>query len=514
VFDTLDNNKRGLFDVMRLPNIWALFFLGFSAGLPILLIFSSLSIWLKEAGVEKSSITLFSWAALAYSFKFIWAPLVDRLPLPVLARRLGQRRSWLLLAQCSIIVAINCMASVNPAEQSYALIFMALSAVLLGFSSATQDIVIDAYRIECDSKDMQGLLSASYTAGYRVGMIVAGAGALHLADFFGTSVDTYHYYAWQATYTIISLFMFFGVFTTLMISEPERAFVNDGKTRRFAAIFIAFICLALVFIAGFVGLGQLKLLLERVIWGGGASLSGLLAFIYEVVRLVFACVLVYLVFRLLLRWSWIDRDFFYQGYVLAVKSFFQSYGSKTALLLLAFIALYRCSDIVLGVVANLFYIDMGFSNTDIANASKVMGLAMAIVGGFIGGFCCLRYGVLRMLWVSSLLVMLTNLLFIVIFYSPELPFLYLVVAADNLAGGLATTAFIAFLSALVDVRFTAMQYAIFSSFMTLFPKLLGGYSGQMVESLGYVQFFSVTALLCVPVFILLLLMRGRIHIDD
>ena len=176
-----------------------MFFLGFSAGIPILLIFSSLSLWLGEAGVDKTAVTMFSWAALGYSFKFVWAPLVDALPIPVLTKMLGRRRSWLLLAQVLIMVAIGVMAMTNPALGQQALIQMAIGAVLLGFASATQDIVIDAYRIELADTQMQTVLASTYNAGYRIGMIVAGAGALFIAAGFGTAKGNYIYSAWLYT---------------------------------------------------------------------------------------------------------------------------------------------------------------------------------------------------------------------------------------------------------------------------------------------------------------------------
>ena len=191
--------------------------LGFAAGLPILLIFSSLSLWLREAGLERGAVTYFSWAALGYSFKFVWAPIIDKLPLPWLTRVLGRRRAWLLLAQISIIAAILWMAFTDPVHN---LTPMALSAVMLGFSSATQDIAIDAYRIESAEQRMQALMSSSYIAGYRIGMLVAGAGALKLAAWFGAG-EVYNYGAWRDAYIWMAAAMGVGVITTLIIAEPS-----------------------------------------------------------------------------------------------------------------------------------------------------------------------------------------------------------------------------------------------------------------------------------------------------
>jgi PAT family beta-lactamase induction signal transducer AmpG len=202
----------------RHPRVITMLFLGFSAGLPLYLIFFTLSIWLREAGVDRSTVTYFSWAALGYSFKFIWAPIVDRMPLPWLTRWLGRRRSWLLLAQCAVVCAICWMAMTNPVAD---LSTMAMAAVMLGFSSATQDIVVDAYRIECVGREMRAPLASSYQAGYRIGMLVAGAGGLKLAAWFGGD-SVYSYQAWQSTYLWMAAAMGVGIATTLIIREPLR----------------------------------------------------------------------------------------------------------------------------------------------------------------------------------------------------------------------------------------------------------------------------------------------------
>ena len=179
------------------PRVITMFLFGISAGLPLALIFGSLSLWLREAGVDRSVVTFFSWAALGYSFKFVWAPIVDQLPLPFLSTRLGRRRAWILFAQFSVIASILVMAFINPALSDLHLKLMALACIILGFSSATQDIVIDAYRIESTPSDLQALTAASYITGYRVGMLLSGAGALYLAETLGSETGAYHYAAWR-----------------------------------------------------------------------------------------------------------------------------------------------------------------------------------------------------------------------------------------------------------------------------------------------------------------------------
>ncbi len=483
-------------------------FLGFSAGLPILLIFSSLSLWLREAGIEKSAVTYFSWAALGYSFKFVWAPLVDCLPVPFLTRWLGLRRSWLLVSQLGVMLAITLMAFSNPSVESQ-LLYMAMGAVLLGFSSATQDITIDAYRIEAASADMQGMMTASYVTGYRVGMIVAGAGALYLASYLGTNTENYRYEAWKYTYHAMSLFMLVGILTTLSMQEPiHRAKNHVFLAQEYLRLVLVFVFSVSAFIACFWFSKDIANTVKAFF-----NNTNLSSFLVEVSRLLLAASIAFWVAKLSIKFNVVQRAVVEESYILPIKSFFENYGVKTAWLLLALIGLYRISDIVLGVISTVFYQDMGFTKTEIADAVKVFGLVMTIVGAFLGGVLAMRIGVMRILFVGAFLVVLTNLLFIILVYSGHnLHVLYFVVAADNLVAGIATSAFIAFLSSLVDVRFTAMQYAMFSSLMTLIPKLLAGYSGSIVDSLGYTSFFIIASCIGLPVLILVYLANKSLKV--
>lgn len=211
--------------------VMIILFLGFSAGVPILLVFSSLSLWLSEAGLETGVITMFGWAGLGYSFKFIWAPLIDSMPLPFLTKWLGRRRAWMFVSQLMILVAIFIMASVDPVVENV-LWVMALGAVLLGFSSATQDIVVDSYRIELAEAELQATLSSVYVAGYRIGMIVAGAGALYLASYFGSSEQLYNYEAWRNTYYTMMAVMSVGLLTTFAIYEPTAETLQLNKQKK------------------------------------------------------------------------------------------------------------------------------------------------------------------------------------------------------------------------------------------------------------------------------------------
>lgn len=423
-------------------------FLGFSAGLPLLLVFGTLSFWLREAGIERSTIGFLSWVALAYAFKWAWAPLVDRLPLPWLTRSLGRRRSWMLFAQMLIIAGLVGMALSDPRE---GLTLFALLALLVAFSSATQDIAIDAYRIESVEEILQGAMASSYMVGYRLAMIMSGAGALGVAAYFDPAESIYHQSAWMAAYLSMAMMMLVGVVTVLMIAEP--AIQADAGT------------------------------MEREARAD----------------------------RLVDRQSWLPRPlqassiWFYDAVISPFADFISRYRWQ-ALLILALIATYRISDLVLGVIANVFYVDLGFSKAEVAAITKVYGVIMTLIGAGLGGLMMLRVGVMRVLFLGGLLAAGTNLLFALLAtLGHDVMMLTLVISIDNLSAGLATAAFVAYLSSLTNVSYSATQYALFSSVMLLLPKFLGGFSGVMVDGMGYPSFFLITTLMGVPVLVLILL---------
>ena len=479
--------------------VLTMLFLGFSAGLPILLIFSSLSLWLREAGVARSTVTFFSWAALGYSFKFVWAPLVDRLPLPVLTAWLGRRRSWLLLSQFAVMGALAFMALHDPLDS---LTLMAVGAVMLGFSSATQDIVIDAYRIEAADEDLQALMSSSYIAGYRIGMLVAGAGALALASGFGAIEGAdYNYLAWSKTYLCMAAIMLIGVATTLSIKEPKADSTRIHKygTVDYVRFLGLFIVATLVFALVFVFCGQW---VPELVQALPASLGKVSGFLAETTRLLLSLASALLAARVMVRLHIVSPGMVDETYIDPFRDFFQRYG-KVALIILLLVGTYRISDIVMGAVANVFYDDMGYTKDQIAAVTKTFGLLMTIAGGFLGGLLAIRYGVMRSLWLGAFLSAASNLLFALLAVAePKIWMLTGVIAADNLSGGLASAAFVAYLSGLTNRAFTAMQFAVFSSLMTLMPKLLAGYSGTMVDAMGYPVFFIGTALIGLPVLLL------------
>ncbi len=485
------------------PKFAHMTFLGFSAGIPYYLIFSSLSLWLQQVGIERSAITLFSWAALGYSFKFLWSPLVDRLPLPFLTAWLGQRRGWLIFAQMMVIIALITMGMTDPALGEGALTQMAIAAVLLGFAAATQDILIDAWRIEAADESQMAMLSSVYIVGYRIGMITSGAGALYLADYFGTSMTAYHYPAWRLSYLIMASTMLVGITTTWFIKEPIKRNEAHHTTNDYLGVIWVFMVAVTIIIAFMLTTGEITQWFRELLTI--ASKNQIFASVLaNTTQMLSALFLAVIAGSLASHVTWVNRSMIKQVYVLPVMDLFKQH-KKHMWLLIGIIATYRIADLVMGAAANLFYQGLGYNLSDIATASKNFGLIMTLSGGLLGGFLAMRWGVIKVMIIGASLSALTNLLFMWM-TGMEKNFIVLLVmiSADNLSAGLAMAAFVAFLSLLVNKQFTAVQYAMFSSVMTLFPKILGGYSGAMVDTLGYAQFFFATFLMGLPVVVMLI----------
>lgn len=482
--------------------VLTMLFLGFSSGLPYLLIFSSLSIWLKEAGFDIKLITMFSWAMLGYSFKFVWAPLIDAMPLPILTKKLGRRRGWLLVAQLIIMFSVFMLGSFSPTHESV-LTYMAGFAVLLGFSAATQDIVIDAYRIEIADVSLQSALAATFIAGYRIGLIVAGAGALFLAEFFGSTKDIYSYEAWRNTYYVMTALMGIGIATTLLMQEPEQNIQRHERTTvEYVHLFMLFLVGVITFVITFMQVGK---------WLPEIA-SPVSTFFLEIIHLLSAIFATILVGWGLIKTNLINKQVAMQVWIEPIRDFFVRYGQK-AILLLLLIGLYRISDIVAGTTSNLFYLSLGFSKVEIGWAVKTLGMWVAILGGFLGGLLTERFRIMQAMMIGAILASASNLLFVWLSSQGyNLLSMYVAVVLDNLASGLAGAVFLAFLSALTNIRFTAVQYAILSSLMTLIPKVLGGYSGGMVESMGFGSFYTLTAVMGIPVLLLIYLVDKHVMI--
>lgn len=483
---------------------WVMLLLGFSSGLPYLLIFSSLSIWLKEAGFDIKVITMFSWAMLGYSFKFVWSPLVNAVPIPLLTKMLGQRRSWLLIAQLVVAFAIFMLGSFNPTSD-VVLDYMAFFAVLLGFSAATQDIVIDAYRIEIAEKSMQAVLSGMFMAGYRIGLIAAGAGALFLAEYLGSTKASYNYAAWQQTYYIMASLMLIGIITTLAIKEPTMTRVqHERPLSDYLQLFLLFLISVIALIVSFIVIGNIL----------PETTSKLMGFIAESIKFIGAVLFTIATALLLLKANLIKRQVAVDMWVAPIQDFFIRYGKKAVWLILL-IGLYRISDIVAGTTSNLFYVNLGFSKTDIALAVKTFGMAMSIFGGILGGLLAERFKIMNAMLIGAILASTSNLLFVILAgKGHDFFYMYFAVMFDNMASGLASAIFVAFLSVLTNVRFSMVQYALLSSLMTLTPKVLGGYSGAMVENMGYPAFFTFTALIGIPVLFLIYMVNKHVMSQD
>ena len=478
------------------PKSFRMLFLGFAAGLPILLIFSTLSVWLFKAGVNRATITLFSWVGFAYSFKFIWTPIVDNLKLPILGK-LGHRRSWLLLSQLMIILSLIFISFTDPKTS---LICTAIAAIFIAFSSATQDIVLDAFRIESASKNLQGALSSMYLTGYRIAMIVAGAGSLWIASFLGTEV--YNQKVWQQVYQIMALLMLFGVLTVFYSSEPKIKRNIEKNSNQKIKFFIAF----LVSLAGFI----LCYLYFKDLFN---SKDPIINFLNEFIKIIFCFLIFALIIFFLIKIKFLNKESAKNAYAKPVLDFLNRYGSKATSILLL-IGLYRISDVVLGVMANIFYIEKGFSIAEIATYSKFFGTIATIVGGVIGGLASIHLGVMRSLFIGALISALSNILFAwLALVTADVKILAFVITADNVASGFAGATFIVYLSALTSIKFTATQYALFSSTMLFLPKLIAGYAGGFVNLFGYPTFFIFTAIIGVPVLLLIMWINKTIKIN-
>jgi PAT family beta-lactamase induction signal transducer AmpG len=347
------------------------------------------------------------------------------MPIPLLTRWLGRRRSWLLLAQLAVMGGLVAMSFNDPQVALQPVIWGALA---VAFGSATQDIALDAFRIESANTDRQAALAAAYQTGYRLAMIWAGAGVLWVAARAEVpGLAAYQHGAWQTAYLVMAASMLLGVLTVLLSPEPAHRLIPPAK--------------------------------NALAWLRGALIE-------------------------------------------PFADFLSRYGHQ-ALLILALIAVYRISDVVMGIMANPFYVDMGYTKDEVAAVTKIYGVVMTLVGAFVGGVLSMRFGVMRVLMLGAVLSAATNLLFAALSTrGHDVTALIFVISADNLASGIASAAFIAYLSSLTNINYSATQYAIFSSMMLLLPKFLAGYSGRYVDAFGYQNFFYATALLGAPVLLL------------
>ena len=460
--------------------------LGFAAGLPNFLVFDTMSAWLRAAGLSLSAISLFSLATLPYSFKFLWAPLVDRTTIPVLTRRLGHRRSWMVVAQICIIAGLIAISACDPKTGLAAL---AAFAVFTGLASATQDIVIDAWRIEVADPSRQGAMAAVYQWGYRIANIVAGAAPLLLADRIG----------WNAAYLIMAGVMSLGLVAVLLAPRERQHFIRPIDTADIPAApsreLIEWIARFAIMLTGALflasGLGAKADLLAGLmrVFGAGPAGDALKAAWTAKPNGVWLQLLSVLAGfgAVALAASPVPGVrtrpgvFLFHALGDPLADFFRRYGKRAALIL-ALICFYRLSDFVLNIM-NAFYQDLGFSLTQIAEVRKVFGVGASMIGVFFGGLAIARWGVMPPLVVGAVALPITNTIFgWLALQGPSVHALLIAIGVDNVVSAYAGTCLIAYMSSLTGVGFTATQYALFSSLYSLPGKLIASQSGRIVEA--------------------------------
>jgi len=407
------------------PRLLLILVFGFASGLPLALTFATLTFWLAEEGVSKGSIGLFALAGTAYTLKFLWSPLMDQLSLPGLTGWLGRRRGWMLLCQLALMAIMVGLGQTDPADDLAA---VALWAVALAFASASQDIVIDAYRVEILTEEEQGAGAAMIVFGYRIGMLASGAGALYLASVF----------PWSIVYAAMAGAMGIGVFATLLApapyAPPRTPAVGPAVAR--AADW-----------------------LKRAVFGPFAE---------------FLC-----------RPGW--------------------------LALLAFVLFYKLGDAAVGVMTNPLYVDLGFGKTEVAEVAKLFGLAATLTGAFVGGVMVARLGLVAALWICGVLQLLSNVGFAgLALVGHDITALAAVIGFENLAGGMGTTAFVAFLAALCNRNYTATQYALLSSLTAVARTFIAAPGGFIAEATGWPLYFLLTGIVAVPGVALIALLQKRL----
>jgi MFS transporter, PAT family, beta-lactamase induction signal transducer AmpG len=417
---------RTFLSVYSQPKILAILVLGFASGLPLALTASTLGVWLTEAGVSKTSIGLFAAVSTPYALKFLWAPLIDGTSFPLLSRLLGRRSGWLVAMQLALIGSIMLLGMADPSVNPW---LTALCALLVTVFSASQDIVIDAYRVEILKPEQYGAGAAAIVLGYRVGMIASSAGALFLAS----------HVSWTMTYWVMGALMGIGILIVLLTGEPPQA--KEPPPAYHGSM----------------------------------------------------------------------RQWFHDAVIAPFADFMQREHWFSILL---FILLYKLGDAFMGVMTNPFLIDIGFSKEQIATIVKLYGVIATIIGSILGGAMVYRMGITRTLWICGIVHMLTNLMFVQqARLGPDFAFLALSISLENISGGMGTAAFVAFMSALTNVRFTATQYALLSSFSAFGRTWLSTPAGWFAESMGWQGFFMLATTLALPGLAVLFWLNRQMSLD-
>lgn len=420
-----------LFDALKIyadKRMLVMVGLGFSSGFPLMLVSGTLSLWLGSAEVALASIGIFSLVKMPYSFKWLWSPIIDHVRLPLLGK-LGRRRGWAFFCQIVLMAAIVWMALLDAKTQTFTL---AMAALLVVIASASQDIVVDAYRIESFSTDEQGAAAAIFVLGYRLGILFSGALALILASVL----------SWREVYLIMALGAVVGMVTTLLAHEPDCDKILCINTEPARGTYV-----------------------ERI------------------------------------------KRFFANAVVAPFVDFIKR---PHWLIILWFVFFYKMSDAYMGPMANVFYYEMGFSLTEIASVSKIFGMGATILGGIVGGIVVSRWGLYKSLWICGILQGLTTLVFVLQAWSGHNIFMLIsCISLDNISGGMSVAAFVAYLSSLCSVAYTATQYALLSSLMSLPRDLVAATSGYMAEAVGWDWFFVLTSLMVVPGLALLWILNKK-----
>lgn len=403
--------------------IITIFLFGFSSGLPFLLTLSTLTLWLKESGLNNRTIGLFVIATIPYTFKFLWGPMIDRIRIPLLFGLLGQRRSWALVSQVSLVFMLLGLGTSNPKEGIF---LTALWAFGVAFFSAIQDIVVESYRIEIIDENQKGSAASSTYLGYRMGMMASGVGALYLATIF----------SWETAYIIMAALIGVGIFTTFFSPSPPAFSFSPESSRKKGSLY-----------------SQFK--------------------------------------------EWIKTT-----YGVPLKDLLRTLDWRVVL---AFIFFYKVGDTTLSLMNIPFLVELGFSKLEIANVAKFFGISAMVVGGIIGGVFLNRFGILSSLMLCAFLQIMTSLMFVAqTFVGCDLNFLILTIGFENLSCGLGAASFIAYLSSLCRMPYTATHFALLSSFGSLARIILSVFAGSLADLLPWSLFFTFTAVASLPCLFLLI----------
>ena len=419
---TTARTENGLLSLYNDRRILIMALIGFSCGIPLFLTASTLSLWLKQSGSSYTTVGLIGWVAFPYTIKFLWAPFIDRLKIPFLTKTLGRRRSWLLASQLCLMLSIYALSIVGVNDN---LMLTVVCALCVSFFSATQDVVMLAYQVERLGRNQFGAGEAMGIFGYRMGMLLSGAGALYLAESM----------TWQGIYQIMAAAIVVGVITTFAIKEPSPIITDEMKTKEKSA--------------------------EKYLHSHPK-----------------------IPHRLAIVLSWL-----YGAVVCPFSNFMMKKGWFVCILIML---LYKLGDNLIGNMANIFYIEMGFSKSEIASVSKIFGMATTIIGGFLGGYLTVRLGILKSLFISGLVHGASILFFVLIAkVGYNLDLLYLSIAIEHITGGMRTTSLFAFQMTLVNPIYAATQLALLTSAVHFGRVATSSISGWMIEHLGWVKFFSL-----------------------